>query len=206
VDIDGFANSGFAIHIWNITAPLLVAYRKVTSPLSIIVQSRFDRRHPSQKKKQTLLTFAVLYIVALALAKLAIIMLYYRLLQTVRMWKYILWILAGCICITSIALVLAAIFACHPIQEGWSLSGPTTACRRRSGIHLGTSIANVTSDVLLILVPIVSLWSLHIPLLQKIGVICLCGIGCLSVILKPFSISKKRTTNDCILFCVAVSY
>jgi hypothetical protein len=110
-------------------------------------------------------------------------MLYYRLLQTMRMWKYILWVLGSCICITSTALVLAIITACNPIQEGWSLSGPTTACRRRSGIHLGTAIANVTSDVMLILVPIVSLWSLHIPLLQKIGVICLCGIGCLSVIL-----------------------
>ncbi|KAF3398768.1 hypothetical protein DPV78_006336 [Talaromyces pinophilus] len=142
----GYANSGFAIHIWNMTIPVLGAYRK------------------------TLLAFAVLYVVALGLAKLAIIMLYYRLLKTFRMWKYILWILAGCICITSTALVLAVILACHPIQEGWNNDlSRTNACSRRTSIHLGTAIANVTSDVMLILVPIVSLWSLHIPLLQKIG-------------------------------------
>lgn len=160
--------------------PVLGAYRKVLSTsLYELHQSGFDR----SQIIQTLLAFAVLYVVALGLAKLAIIMLYYRLLKTFRMWKYILWILAGCICITSTALVLAVILACHPIQEGWNNDlSRTNACSRRTSIHLGTAIANVTSDVMLILVPIVSLWSLHIPLLQKIGVICLCGIGCLSVI------------------------
>lgn len=144
-----------------------------------------ERYHPASliirgdllwNKNQTLLALAVIYVVALALAKLAIIMLYYRLLKSLRTWKYVLWVLAGCICISSTALVLAVILACHPIQEGWSDSlSNTNACSRRPGI------ANVVSDVMLILVPIVSLWRLHIPWLQKIGVICLCGIGCLLV-------------------------
>lgn len=129
-------------------------------------------------------------------------MLYYRLLQTVRTWKYVLWVLAACICITSTALVLAVILACHPIQEGWSDSvSRTNACSRRPGIQLGTAIANVVSDVMLILVPIASLWRLHIPWLQKIGVICLCGIGCLSVIIQ-LSQYLQRTLLT-ILACVS---
>lgn len=143
----------------------------------------------------------MLYVVALGLAKLAIIMLYYRLLHTVRTWKYILWVLAGCIGITSTALVLAIILACHPVQEGWSDDlSRTNACSRRPSIHLATAVSNVVSDVLLILVPIVSLWSLHIPLLQKIGVICLCAIGCLSVILNIFRfLWTKVLTSACVV-------
>lgn len=134
------------------------------------------------KQNQTILALAVVYVVALALAKLSIIMLYYRLLQTLRTWKYILWVLAGCICIFSTALVLAFILACNPIQEGWSDSlSNTNACNRRPGVQLATAITNVVSDVVLILIPIASLWRLHIPWLQKIGVISLCGIGCLLV-------------------------
>lgn len=37
VDIDGYANSGFAIHIWNMTMPVLGAYRKVLSTYLLVI-------------------------------------------------------------------------------------------------------------------------------------------------------------------------
>ncbi|KAJ6031517.1 hypothetical protein N7540_002249 [Penicillium herquei] len=154
MDVDGYAHSSFAIHIWNIPLSNIVAYRK------------------------NVLALAVLYLPALAFAKLAVLMLYYRLLQFVPVWRYILYSIAAAISIYSIALVFALIFACRPIQAGWTLSNPS-ACARRTGLHLGTAIANTASDVVLILIPIQFMWGMHLPLLQKIGALSLFGIGCL---------------------------
>ncbi|KAJ5939722.1 hypothetical protein N7466_002856 [Penicillium verhagenii] len=42
-------------------------------------------------KGQTILALAVLYLPTLALAKLAVLSLYYRVLESVRMWRYTLW-------------------------------------------------------------------------------------------------------------------
>ncbi|OJJ45034.1 hypothetical protein ASPZODRAFT_70649 [Penicilliopsis zonata CBS 506.65] len=153
----GYAHSSFAIHIWNMPVSRLVAYRT------------------------TILAVAVLYLPALAFAKLAVIMLYYRVLKSVRMWQYILWVLGAGISAYSLSLVLGLIFACHPIQAGWTVS-PPAACKRRSGLYMGTAIANTASDVVLLAIPVTFLWGMHLPLLQKIGIMCLFGIGCLTVI------------------------
>ncbi|KAJ5726205.1 uncharacterized protein N7483_007562 [Penicillium malachiteum] len=153
-DDDGYAHSSFAIHIWDIPLSDLVAYRK------------------------TVLALAVIYLPALAFAKLAVLMLYYRLLQSVPVWRYILYSIAAAISTYSTALVFALIFACHPIPAGWSLSNPS-ACIHRTGLHLGTAIANTASDVVLIMIPIKVMWGMHLPLLQKIGALIIFGIGCL---------------------------
>ncbi|KKK12940.1 hypothetical protein AOCH_004293, partial [Aspergillus ochraceoroseus] len=56
---DGYSHSGYGIHIWNITVSRLGSYER------------------------TILAASVIYVPALALAKLALLMLYYTLLRTV---------------------------------------------------------------------------------------------------------------------------
>ncbi|KAJ5933620.1 hypothetical protein N7454_005949 [Penicillium verhagenii] len=164
-DDDGYAHSGFGIHVWNITRSLTVEYRK------------------------TILAVAVLYLPALAFAKLAVLMLYYRILESVRIWRYVLWSIGVVICAYSVALIFALIFACHPVSAGWHGSVPK-ACRHRSAIYLATAISNTASDVVLIIIPIMFIWGMHLPLMQKVGILCLFGIGCLLV--NPFP-SEQET-------------
>ncbi|OGE52005.1 hypothetical protein PENARI_c011G05378 [Penicillium arizonense] len=153
----GYIHAGFGVHVSNLTLPVMSIYQK------------------------TVLAAAIIYVPALALAKLSLLMLYYRLLYTVRMWQYVIFLVAFLISGYSIALTLALIFACHPLQKNWDASISTGSCINRDGVYLATAITNTVSDVVLILIPISVVRKLRMPLIQKIGVICMFGIGCLNI-------------------------
>jgi hypothetical protein len=128
-----------------------------------------------------MLAASVIYIPCLACAKLAILMFYYALLNVVQFWKNVIYIIGAIITACSIALLLAIIFACHPIQKSWDGPLMTTQgwCISRPGLYLALTIYNTISDMVLILIPIPTIWHLHVRTAQKLGVAALFGIGCL---------------------------
>jgi hypothetical protein len=94
-------------------------------------------------------------------------------------WTYVIYLISFIISGYSIALALALIFACSPIQKGWDPTITWGSCINRPAVYLATAIANTSSDVVLILVPLRVVWGLHMRLIQKLGVIIMFGIGCL---------------------------
>jgi hypothetical protein len=109
-------------------------------------------------------------------------MLYYRLLSTSsRGWVYSIYIIAFFISGYSLALTLALIFACSPVQKGWDVSIPqgVGSCINRPGVYLATAVTNTLSDIILILIPIRVLSGLQMRFLQKLGVVAMFCIGCL---------------------------
>lgn len=121
----------------------------------------------------------MIYIPCLAFAKLALLMLYYRLLSTFQAWIYFIYLVAFIISGYSIALALALIFACSPIQKGWDITITWGSCISRPAIYLATAITNTVSDLVLILIPVKIVWGLRIRFIPKLGVIFMFGIGCL---------------------------
>lgn len=121
----------------------------------------------------------MIYIPCLAFAKLALLMLYYRLLSTVQAWTYTIYVSAFIVSGYSLALALALVFTCSPIQKGWDTSITWGSCIDRPAEYLATAIANTVSDVVLILIPVKVVWILRIRLIPKLGVIFMFGIGCL---------------------------
>jgi hypothetical protein len=75
--------------------------------------------------------------------------------------------------------MLALIFACHPIERAWNAAITTGSCIDRPAVYLATAITNTVSDVVLFVVPVPAVVRLHLPMTQKIGVICIFGVGCL---------------------------
>jgi hypothetical protein len=148
-------NYGIGVHIWDLTVPTFNMWQKVV------------------------LAAAIIYIPALAFAKLAIIMLYYRLLNPLRPYRRLLWFIAIIITSYSVALMLALVFACHPIERAWNAAITTGSCIDRPAVYLATAITNTVSDVVLLVVPIPAVVRLHLRMIQKIGVICIFGVGCL---------------------------
>ncbi|XHG09930.1 hypothetical protein AWENTII_012966 [Aspergillus wentii] len=143
----GYAGAGYGIHIWNLS----------TETLSIFQRS--------------LLAAGVIYIPALGFAKLALLMLYYRLLQTTPCWRYTIYLVTFIISGYSVALMLALIFACRPISKAWDASITTGSCIDRPAVYLATAITNTVSDVVLILIAIPIAWNLRLPFVQKLGVV-----------------------------------
>ncbi|KAL4981840.1 hypothetical protein BDW68DRAFT_196014 [Aspergillus falconensis] len=154
----GYTYGGIGVHIWNLTVPTFNIFQK------------------------TVLAAAIIYVPALAFAKLAIIMLYYRLLNSLQPYRYLLWFIAAVIAGYSVALMLALIFACHPIERAWNAAITTGSCIDRPAVYLATAITNTVSDLVLIVVPIPAVVRLHLPTIQKIGVICIFGLGCLTIV------------------------
>ncbi|KAE8334031.1 hypothetical protein BDV39DRAFT_188334 [Aspergillus sergii] len=113
--------------------------------------------------------------------KLALLMLYYRLLQATHpLYVYAIYAVGFIIAGYSLALPLALIFGCSPIQKSWDITITTGSCISTAGVYLATAITNTISDVILILLPIPVVWGLRLPVIQKIGVLCMFGVGFLT--------------------------
>ncbi|KAJ5536254.1 hypothetical protein N7513_009440 [Penicillium frequentans] len=126
----------------------------------------------------SILAISFVYLFTLAFAKLALLMLYYRLLHVIRAWEYTIYALAFIVIGYTLGEALVIIFACSPIQKNWDVT-INGSCINRPVLYLMTTITNTTSDVVLILVPLHIVWGLRLPLIQKIGVAFLLGLGSL---------------------------
>ncbi|KNG86951.1 hypothetical protein ANOM_004212 [Aspergillus nomiae NRRL 13137] len=152
----GFEHAGYGIHVSQLPLSVLSTYRKC------------------------MLAASVIYVPALAFAKLALLMLYYRLLQATHpLYVYTIYAVGFVIAGYSIALPLALIFGCSPIQKSWDIT-IAGSCINTSGVYLATAITNTISDVTLILLPIPIVWGLRLSIIQKVGVLCMFGVGFLT--------------------------
>ncbi|OJJ95770.1 hypothetical protein ASPACDRAFT_81829 [Aspergillus aculeatus ATCC 16872] len=156
--IYGFEHTHIGVHIWFLTPDQINTYLKYVVPA------------------------ATIYISSLALAKIALLMLYYRLLSMIRFWKYVINGVAIFIIAYSIALMLALIFACHPVGRNWDVTDTTGGCISRPGIYMATAVTNTLSDVVLILIPVPIVMKLTLPTVQKVGVFGMFLVGCLTIV------------------------
>ena len=165
---------GAGIHMWNVTPAMFDVYQKVsgTAPISYLhLVNRF-------RLQKTILAAAVIYLPALAFAKVGLIILYHRIINKQRGYKWALHIISGIICAYSIAISLALIFACNPIQRSWDSSITRGSCIDRAGLYIATAVTNIVSDLALILVPVPLVLGLQMPRIQKVGLLGMFIVGC----------------------------
>jgi hypothetical protein len=104
-------------------------------------------------------------------------MMYYRLLKSIRGYVYTLYIVGFVIVGYSVALALALLFACNPIEKNWTPSITEGSCINRPGAYLATAVTNTASDIVLILIPARVIWKLRLRSAEKLGAIIVFGIG-----------------------------
>ncbi|CEL08182.1 hypothetical protein ASPCAL11334 [Aspergillus calidoustus] len=153
----GYAHGGIGLHMWNITPQMFLNFQK------------------------GIFAAGVVYVPALALAKASLIILYYRIVGQQRLYRFALYGIAAIVVGYSIAITFALIFACRPIAKAWNGALEGT-CIDQNGLYAATAVTNTVTDVALIVVPIPVVVSLHMPLIQKIGLFFMFVIGCATVI------------------------
>lgn len=133
--------------------------------------STVSNSNTERKDLQLLYWGELMYIVAMATVKFSIL-LFYRRIFPARSFKIVLWVIAGLVCSWMVAMGLAMIFQCDPIQKAWN---PTVAgnCIDLSKLYLGNAVPNIVTDVIIIIVPIPMIWHLQITRSQRVA---LCGI------------------------------
>ncbi|OQE07299.1 hypothetical protein PENVUL_c014G06978 [Penicillium vulpinum] len=156
--IYGYQYSGVGIHMWNVTEEMLATYQKV------------------------ILAAAVVYVPALAFAKMSLVFLYHRIMEKQEAYNWALHIISAVICGYSFALVFALIFACNAVAMTWDLSITEGTCISREGLYIATAVTNIVTDLALILLPIPLVVGLQMPGIQKVYLLLVFIIGCATVV------------------------
>lgn len=121
----------------------------------------FKMRLSPSANPQMLLFLGVSYLWPPTLAKLSLVVLYHR-INPSRTYRIALYAIAFvCVVFTVILTVLLAV-PCNPLKEG------TSICL--DNIALAQAILNISTDGVLIIMPVVMLWNVQMPRKQKITV------------------------------------
>ncbi|KAI1050182.1 hypothetical protein LB506_001622 [Fusarium annulatum] len=124
---------------------------------------------------------AFIYVLCGSLAKLALLMFYFR-LSPQRWFKISVWSTAVFISGYTIGIFFAVMFACHPIAMNWDVTITEGKCINRPGLYIATAITNIISDVILFILPLPMVLQLQMPFKQKVGLMGIFTIGSLTVI------------------------
>ncbi|KAH7094508.1 hypothetical protein FB567DRAFT_484751 [Paraphoma chrysanthemicola] len=81
------------------------------------------------------------------------------------------------------AIFFSLLFACRPIAASWDpLLLPTAQCINQGGIYIATAVIGITTDVLLIAIPVPTIWGLQMPMKQKVGLTIMFAVGSIRTI------------------------
>ncbi|EFX01699.1 integral membrane protein [Grosmannia clavigera kw1407] len=143
----------------------------------------------------------ILYKIATCLTKMSICALYLRIFPSRRFHYAVYTVMAVTITYTIIAVFLT-IFACHPISKSWNKKLEGTCMSSRS-IWYSTSIMIILTDFFIIVLPLHHIRSLKLPLVKKILLTALFGLGVfciLCTIIRMVTVSPRTTAADQIYY------
>lgn len=104
-----------------------------------------------------------------------------------------------------ITILFVKAFACTPISTYWKVASEINrSCLDRSAVIVADSVISVVSDIAILILPVIFTWPLKMPILAKIKVITILGLGGIAV---GFSIYRLvllivmgKTPDQTILF------
>ncbi|KAF2844357.1 hypothetical protein T440DRAFT_410368 [Plenodomus tracheiphilus IPT5] len=80
-------------------------------------------------------------------------------------------------------IFFSLIFACRPIRANWDpMLFASAVCVNRGAIYIATAVIGIVTDLLLILIPIPTIWGLQMPTKQKIGLTAMFGVGSITMV------------------------
>ncbi|KAL8788355.1 MAG: hypothetical protein Q9213_001752 [Squamulea squamosa] len=139
---------------------------------------------------------------AMACIKLSILLFYRRLFpreNTSARWR----VCHLALCIASVALGVISIFGvafqCTPVAFLWDRTIPGGHCINFTALARFTNIANMVTDILILIMPIPIVWNLHLDRSKKIGVcglFLLGGFVCIASIVRFYYLEGIDTTPD----------
>jgi hypothetical protein len=114
----------------------------------------------------------MMFFFTLLCIKASILTFFHRTFGPNRIFRIAVWCVAALVVGLWLASTLAAIFQCTPISFFWNKNQPGT-CFNANAFVLVTSIINVVTDFIIVVMPMPIIWKLDMPRARKIGV---CGI------------------------------
>jgi hypothetical protein len=117
-----------------------------------------------------------IYKVSLYLVKISLALFYFRLFNTIRWFKWVSILLLAVIASYTLITVFLGFFQCDPVSRAWTRSGPGK-CIDLTPFWTSNASFSISTDFILLLLPIPLLLRLQIPAGQKLGLIPVFGLG-----------------------------
>ena len=73
-------------------------------------------------------------------------------------------------------ITLVAAFQCRPVDEAWKIPRPND-CLSQGGMLEGQAIFNLISDITIILLPMPTIWGLHMQLRRRLLLLGVFTVG-----------------------------
>ena len=118
----------------------------------------------------------VFYAAATALTKFSIITSYLRIFphSTLRRVLYA----TGAVCIgIGISAIFATIFQCSPVQAAWVFTIEDSQCFPFVNFLWANAAISIATDFVLVVAPLPYLWSLNLPVRQRLAICFLFGVS-----------------------------
>ncbi|KAF9629713.1 putative integral membrane protein [Lasiodiplodia theobromae] len=119
----------------------------------------------------------VLFIPSVSLTKISLCVSYLRLFPS-RMNQWFCYICITFLTLWSLTFIFLMMFACRPINGFWDPTIREASCLHIKELLILTGVLNSLTDFCVFLWPVKTLWSIRLPLLQRISLVVAFGIGC----------------------------
>ncbi|GAM90031.1 hypothetical protein ANO11243_080710 [Dothideomycetidae sp. 11243] len=127
-----------------------------------------------------LVVLPILYACSIAVWKTALLLVFLRIF-TLGYERVVTYVMLGIVLATSVAGTLVCLTECIPLNKLWNPSVPGT-CVNLSAFYRYIGMPNIVSDVVMLLLPLRSIWKLNMPLRDKTGVLLTLLTGSLGLI------------------------
>ena len=130
---------------------------------------------------QSAYAWNVLYTTSYPVSRISLVLLYRRVF--IQRWvKIVCWFLTFCYLGYAIGSMVADLCAVFPINSNWNPDVRSTKQIDGKALFLANTGFNIATDFILLVLPLVVIWSLHQTRAHKIGLSAVFCLGVLTVI------------------------
>ncbi|KAL2856462.1 hypothetical protein BJY01DRAFT_263514 [Aspergillus pseudoustus] len=149
---------------------------------------------PITKLLQLIIPLQFLWVLSLSCTKISILFLYLRIFP-VRWLVVSSWITMSVIVAWAIATILAGCLICRPFAMNWDPTIRGGKCGDQVASFTATGVINLLTDVVVLVLPMPSLYRLQMATYKKVTLIAVFGLGLVTCIISALRISVLRTMN-----------
>ncbi|MCJ1478592.1 hypothetical protein MMC13_007273 [Lambiella insularis] len=79
--------------------------------------------------------------------------------------------------LATMSILFEMAFLCHPLAYNWDPSTPGGGCGNRNASSVSSDMVNLFTDIMVIALPLPTIWHLHLPLRPKLGLMLVFSLG-----------------------------
>lgn len=141
-----------------------IDYLEKTTPATVLVWGKY------------LVAISLLYFWTVSIPKIAILVLYHRLFPTPRLRRVVVSV-AGVLVALTFATGISAFAACRPFAANWNPMMHGANCINKEALFRWASFPNIVTDIVIILLPMRTIWHLKTSRRLKIGLVATFAVG-----------------------------